>query len=434
MNSQDKLDEGIEKKEERKDNEDDAQMTHINLHEMLPKEGTPIEEESPEKKNFQTTFKVEKNDDLQQNNSAGIGLTSSKTDGSNASVEQWLSRYGWSRNPFTFSINPQLFVGYDSQLNKITNSIREKHKISMVIGPTGSGKTSFLKKIELSNKFEYIYIGKPPSDETEFVKIFNEKFKSRWYLRWLIPNIKNIYQVPSYLNKKLKAKHLVILFDESHEAEIDILEWLRVLSDQIDNMSIVLSGLPVFEDKIRTSLESLNNRIAAKVELVSLTKEETVELIRKRIEYAGGSGIEPFGSMIDQIYSKTRGYPREIIRFCDNMINDAMEHGETELRDRREEPVVIKEEHDAGGMSMSTIDRMTPMQKTVIEMLLKPLTPGQIADNLGTMKYKTRQHAVRSINNILKDLMKDGFVERRRRDRAYVYELNPSLRNLIAKS
>ena len=201
------------------------------------------------------------------------------------SLREWFKNLGWRESPFTFAITPYLFVGYESQINKVLNILEEKHKIALVVGPTGAGKTTFLKWISehLPVGFSYIYMGKPPKNPVEFVEIFNEKFKPNWFLRLFIPNIKNLYQIPEFLNKKLKNSHLVILFDEAHESSVDVLEWLRVLSDQVENMSILVSGLPVFDEKLG-DLETFRKRIITKIELLSLTKEETREMIQKRIE------------------------------------------------------------------------------------------------------------------------------------------------------
>jgi type II secretory pathway predicted ATPase ExeA len=352
-------------------------------------------------------------------------------------VIDWFKRLGWSRSPFTFSIIPSLFVGYKEQLERANVLIKEGHKLFLIVGPTGSGKTSMLKWIggHLSGKFDYIYIGKPPEKPEDFVLIFNDKFKNPWYLRIFRPfisNIKSLYQVPSFLNKKLKNKRLVVLFDEAHEASLDVLEWLRVLSDQVDNMCVIASGLPVIDEKLN-ELETFRKRIAAKIELLSLTKEETLEMIKKRIENAGGSGIEPFDmQVIDIIYDRTGGFPREILKVCDDLVNRAANLGRSKITqellmlDIREKPKTI---------SLDLIEKMTPMQKEIVEMLgRKASTPGDIANMIDLKKYKSRQHAVRSINNILKVLMQDGFVERKRSDKAFVYQLSPRIKTLVVKS
>lgn len=344
-------------------------------------------------------------------------------------VQDWLKKTGWKENPFTFSINPELFVGYKDQTRRILMAIEEKHKIILLYGPTGSGKTTLLKWItgNLSRDFDTIYIAKPPEHPDEFVNIFNNKFK-RGFLSSLRSNIKNIYQIPDFLAKKLKNKHLVVIVDEAHEAKTEVLEWLRVLSDQVEGMSLLISGLPVFEQNIRSTLETFRKRISAKVELLSITKEETRELISRRIRHVGGKGDE-FNQLIDYIFNKTNGFPREIIRLCDEIVNQAI------LKDTTiSEELIAKEEIEEEYVYSSIIEKMTPLQKQVIELLgTNAMSPGQLVDTIGTEKYKSRQHAVRSINNIVKRLYEDGYLERLKAEKTFVYSLSGKLRTIVVK-
>ena len=106
-----------------------------------------------------------------------------------------------------------------------------------------------------------------------------------------------------------------------------MLEWLRVLSDQVDNLLIVISALPVFEDNL-SELETFRKRIMARIELLSLTKEETRDLIRKRVESVGGGFPGIFDeNTINFIYERTGGFPREVIRLCNELVNKALEEG-----------------------------------------------------------------------------------------------------------
>lgn len=343
-------------------------------------------------------------------------------------VNQWLSTMGWMHNPFTFNIDPSLFVGYQNQLNSMINLIEERHKFGLVLGPTGSGKTTFLKKLASSVNCKIIYIGKPPQKPEEFVAILNESFKLPWYKFFVPKKISNLYQVPQFLNKRLSKDHLVILFDEAHEADVDVLEWLRVLGDQVSNMTVVLSGLPIFDDKMRESLESLRNRIIKKHELVSLTKEETFELISKRIENVGHSKNNISQEIMDYIYVKSSGYPREIIRICAELVDDAISKGSTIQIPRQLPSAAVVE------TPMNILSSMTPTQRVIIDLLIRPLTPGQLADSMDLTKYKSRQHAVRSMNNVLKDLMDQGYVDRRKTENAFVYELSSKVKTLVVKT
>ena len=344
------------------------------------------------------------------------------------SLRAWLELVGWKKNPFIFNITPELLVGYRRQIEKIERALEEKHKIVMVVGPTGSGKTTLLKRISENPNYSFIFIGKPPKSPEEFVDIFNEKFKIRPPKSWFIPNIKNLYQLPDYINKRFRDKHIVILFDEAHEANFDVMEWLRVLADQIEKITIIAAALPVMDEKLR-NLETFRKRIAVRIELLSLTKEETEEMIRKRIASAGGADLVPFDrKAVLKIYEKTGGFPREIIRICNDLVDRAMEKG---ARYIDEEMLEMKIEEPTSGI----LDSLTPMQKEIIEMLgKKPMDPGSIADHLNLKKYKSRQHAVRSVNNILKILAENNFVVRERLGRVYVYKLRSAVKTMIIKA
>ena len=352
------------------------------------------------------------------------------------SIKYWFSEVNWSTNPFTLSILPSLLVGYNEQLDKIMNSIYSGHKLSMIVGPTGSGKTTMLKWLtaNLKNGYESLYISKMPQKAENFVDIFNEKFKKSWILRWFNPHIKNLYQIPNFLNKKLGKKHLIVLCDEIHEADQEVLEWLRVLTDQVDNMSLIVSGLPVFEANLKENLETFRKRITTKVELLSLTKEETEELIKKRIESVGGNNSTPFTSAsLSIIYERTGGFPREVLRMCDDMVNKAVNKRVYSIT-----PDLAETSPDITAIttsSMHFIDSMTSLKKNIIELLaIKPRSPGEIANLIDLSKYKTRQHAVRSVNNILKRMMTEDFIERERTGRAFLYVLSPRIKTLVVKA
>jgi type II secretory pathway predicted ATPase ExeA len=347
-------------------------------------------------------------------------------------VAEWLQAMRWRTNPFVFSIVPSLFVGYRSQTERIMNAIEERHKLLLILGPTGSGKTTILKWLSVKLRHaDALYIGKPPKNAEDFVEIFNAKYRKPWYAFWK-SKIKTIYELPDFLNKKTRGRPLVLLFDEAHEANTEVLEWLRTLNDQVESMTVVLSGLPDFEDQLRNNLETFTKRITAKISLLSLTKEETKELITKRIVHAGGRGDEFPDFVIDKIYDYTAGFPREIIRVCDELVNNAMSKGRTQIEfDLHEKKEAIEE---ARPVSMSLLEKMTPMQKEILEMLSKKaMTPGQIANSLDLAKYKSRQHAVRSLNNVMKSLLEDGYLERQKEEKAYLYSLSPKISTLFVK-
>jgi hypothetical protein len=75
-------------------------------------------------------------------------------------------------------------------------------------------------------------------------------------------------------------------------------------------------------------------------------------------------------------------------------------------------------------------------QRKILEVLSKKdwLTPTAIVEELDMAGYKSKGHAIRSVNNILKRLMLDGFVNREERGKAYMYALTPKVKTIFVQS
>jgi predicted AAA+ superfamily ATPase len=356
------------------------------------------------------------------------------------------SKWGWNENPFVLKIDPSLFVGYESQVKAALNHIDNKHKVALITGRTGVGKTTFLKWVENNYDAAKLYVSKPPENPEEFVSLFTDLFGVSFFER-LLGKKPNLYNLPAYVNKKTKGKHLVFLLDEIHETNKDVLEWLRVLTDQIDNISLVMAGMPVIEEKM-SELETLDQRITTRINLISLDKNETKELIKKRIENVGGKGILPFTEdAIGRIYDKTGGFPRETLKLCDRLVNSALEknldaitlkdieeHKEIELpKVRLDEPVVT---FIPKPPSDEQIRNLPFKQRKILELLAKRdwLTPTTIVEELEMKSYKSKGHAIRSVNNILRRLMLDGYVQREGRGKAFMYALTPKVKTMFVQN
>ncbi len=310
--------------------------------------------------------------------------------------------WGWNANPFVLKIDPKLFVGYDAQVRAALNHISNHHKIALVTGNTGAGKTTFLKWLESQYDSHKLYVHKPPVKPEEFVDIFVDIFGLSFFER-LFRRKPTLYNLPNYVNRKLKGNHLLLLMDEAHEANKEVLEWTRVLVDQIDSGSLILAGLPVFEDKLK-GIETLNQRITTRITLNSLSKSETSELIQKRIESVGGKDHIPFtDDAIEKIYQRTGGFPREVLKLSDRLVSTALEknlqnidsslieeeHKEIPAPEKFEEPKVTFMPRPP---SEEQIRNLPYKQRKIIELLSKKdwLTPTAVIEDLGFQGYATK--------------------------------------------
>jgi len=354
------------------------------------------------------------------------------------SRERYMKLFGLDGNPFVFKILPDLFVGYEKEMHSLIENLSGGSKFTLIIGPTGSGKTSMMKNIiNKINGYERIfYVPKPPNNPEGWKKIFTEIVKPgffrRLFLRSRIKDI-TIYEVGEWVNKRSRNKRLLLLVDECHESTRESLEWLRTLTDQIGNLSLVLAGLPVFEKRLMEELETFRRRIERRIELTNLTPAETRELIKKRIEWAGGEDVKPFTSnSIQFIYDRTNGFPREVLRICNELMQNALEKNistiDTDfLREN------VKHEKRA---SMDSVEDLPYRQKRILKVLSSggDMTPSQIVKEMGPEEYTDVGNAVRSVNNILRRLMKDKMVVRERKGKAYKYRIDPRIQTMFVNA
>jgi type II secretory pathway predicted ATPase ExeA len=279
------------------------------------------------------------------------------------------------------------------------------------------------------------YIPKPPKKKEELIFVFKSILGYNFIDKFQMSSV-DIINLPKFITKKTRNKNTVFLIDEAHECSIDVLEWLRTLVDMVPKMSIVFAGLPIFEKILENELTTLSMRVTTKVFLESLDYSETESLIRKRIEMVGGRGIDPFSSdSVKAIFEMTGGFPREIIKSCDKLISESARKNLSNInRDfsienlsNKSKPVLKKVKKDL---------KIPTKQMSILKILSKEnnLSPSGIVDLMGNDDYKTKNNAIRSVNNILRRLMKEELISRKKDGNAYVYYLTGKSKSLLAEA
>lgn len=356
-------------------------------------------------------------------------------------ISDWMEKYGWGQNPFTFRIYPDLMIGYEDEHQRIKDAIDSNSKLTLLLGNTGAGKTNMLRRVEseYNGSHHLFYMSKPPVTEPDLLDYLENEVLDKGLLSRFMKSY-SLYNIHDALNNKY-TKQMVLLVDEGHEASVEVLEWLRTAMDHIDHLTVVAAGLPEFEDKLKDEVNTLHSRATDVVRLNSLDRDDTIELIRKRIEHVGGRSIEPFtqGAVV-KVYEKTGGFPREVLRVCNDAIVRAANKDKSIIDEEDVLEVIDEDERgpsqrnesssetnspSAGGNEKGSfdMDALTDKQMEVFEAIqkLEQATSGEIVEHMGVDDYKSRSHAIRSINNILRRLMEHELVTRKRKGRNYLY-------------
>jgi len=342
--------------------------------------------------------------------------------------------FNWSSNPFSFKILPEHFVGYNEEKRSILDGINNGDKFTLLLGPTGSGKTTFIKHISgRLNDRKVIYIPKPPTDPKDWVDIFSEFSRPGLFSRLLRRPETDLYTLSSKISSGLGSRKCMLFVDECHEATQESLEWLRTITDQVENLAVVLAGLPIFENVLKNNLETFLRRVTLRIDLGCLSQVETREFIKKRIEGVGGQDIRPFtSSIIEYVHHKTGGFPREVLRACNEISQKAVEKGLTTV-----DMEFLKEADIPGRPSREALEILPPRQKLIVDILASEgeLTPTEIVEKIQAKgDYKNTDNAIRSVNNLVRRLMSDGLVERKRIGKAYKYKISPRYQTLFVNS
>ncbi len=358
----------------------------------------------------------------------------------------WFHEHNWDKNPFVLDISHSSFVGRQDQLNALLGSIDEGQKYIIITGPTGAGKTTLMRHV--AEKYGGVYIPKPPMKKEELVEIFKSDILHLSFIHRLFGSDGvNVFNVSEHLNRRLKGKKTVILIDEAHETDIEMLSWLRSIIEQVDGVTLVLAALPKLKDEHLKSLETLSQRITSDIELRAFTKDESVELVKKRIASVGGKTIEPFTlDALNEVYHLSGGSPREILKVCNSIIHKAIEKSASIIDssyfkgiDANEIPAAFEESNTSSSDS-DALNMLTDKQLKIIELIGQKgnTTPSEIvrvmAGGDAGSQYKSGAHALRAVNNILRRLERDKIIVRERRGRTYKYFISPKYRTRFVKA
>ena len=245
----------------------------------------------------------------------------------------YVSYFGFKQSPFRTAPDPEYFFGSRLHLqavNRVVHAIRERAGLILVMGEIGQGKTTVCRYIQTryGDAFVMGYLGNPFLD----VQAFGRQILQEFGLSGDVATGDMIRVLAAFLKDQDQQGKVVVLFlDEAHLLSPDVLELLLIVTNIQHRgrhlLQMVLAGQNELQETLRQPrFASLNQRLGNRVMVRDLTKTETAEYIRFRLNQAGGSGKEVFAPLaVARIWKITRGNPRLINQVGERLLQGAYE-------------------------------------------------------------------------------------------------------------
>jgi general secretion pathway protein A len=237
--------------------------------------------------------------------------------------------FGLTENPFNLSPDPHFLYRspqHEEALANLIYGVRSRKGFIVLSGEVGTGKTTMLECLR-----DYL-----DAQRIEFAFIFNSRLTPEQFFEMMAYDFnldcdrKSKTSVLFALNELLveqasKGRTCVLIVDESHNLEWDVLEEIRLLGN-LENRSgkliqIILAGQPELDRKLDApNLRQLKQRIVLRCSLNPLDPADTTAYIQARLEQAGMPNQQVFSpELLEEINRRSRGIPRLINLICDNL-------------------------------------------------------------------------------------------------------------------
>ena len=238
------------------------------------------------------------------------------------------SHYGLTLNPFQSDSDPRFIWLGEKRLENLAYlkfGVEQNKGILLLTGDQGIGKSILVDCLTRIIDLEFIFAVLPHPDLSinDFFKFLARElgmdsvFSSKGDFLLLFTQ---------FLDQAYSDNRQVLLIiDNSHKIEHELLEQIRLLSNIEKNGSKLLTILFVGRNKFIPILQehqnrALRQRVVIRRHLEPFTDAETAEYIHHRLKIAG-SVREPFNAeAVQEIQAFSGGYPSRINIICDHAL------------------------------------------------------------------------------------------------------------------
>jgi general secretion pathway protein A len=238
--------------------------------------------------------------------------------------------FGFTENPFNMSPDPSFLfrsAQHEEALANLIYGVQSRKGFVVLTGEVGTGKTTMLECLR-------DFLG---SQQMTYASLFNSRLTVAQFFEMVAYDFglrctrTSKTEVLFALNEMILeranlGRTTVLIVDEAHNLDWDVLEEIRLLGN-LENrrgklLQIVLAGQPELDRKMEApEFRQLKQRIALRCVLQPFRVEETVEYIQSRLARAGMKDQTVFTpEILREIHFRTQGIPRVINAVCDNLL------------------------------------------------------------------------------------------------------------------
>src|SRR3974390_733395 len=211
--------------------------------------------------------------------------------------------FGFNEHPFSLSPDPAFLYRSEQHEEALANliyGVQNRKGFIVLTGEVGTGKTTMLECLR-----DYL-----DAQRIEFAFVFNSRITPQQFFEMVAYDLdlrcdrSSKTEVLIALNDLLlqqahQGRTTVLIIDEAHNLEWEVLEEIRMLGN-LENrrgklLQIILAGQPELDRKLEApNLRQLKQRIVLRCNLQPFTLRDAVEYIESRLERAGMRDQEVF--------------------------------------------------------------------------------------------------------------------------------------------
>lgn len=238
--------------------------------------------------------------------------------------------FGFRESPFSLSPDPSFLfrsAQHEEALANLIYGVQSRKGFIVLTGEVGTGKTMMLECLR-----DFL-----DSQQILHASLFNSRIDTAQFFEMLAYDLElpcsrqSKTEVLIALNQLLLERAnaggtSVLIVDEAHNLDWDVLEEIRLLGN-LENrrgkmLQIVMAGQPELDHKLeKAEYRQLKQRIALRCSLRPFLPAETAEYIATRLARAGMREQGVFSpALMAEIHHCAQGIPRVINAVCDNLL------------------------------------------------------------------------------------------------------------------